>query len=87
MGELKKFSFAFILLLLVPVFLMLIYVLVMAVKFSRLNVQQGLVVLLGFLLVVYFLLPSMASRVLGAIISSRKPARAVAPPRERKATA
>ncbi len=73
--ELKKFSYALVLLKTVPAMLMLTIILVLALKFKFITLNQGLSAMLITLVLVYFLLPTMAARVLEGIMAMRKTTR------------
>ncbi len=70
-ASLKTFSYAFVLLVIFPMFLMLLFILILAQKFNYITLQAGLFVLLTALVALYLLLPRLASRVLESIMLFR----------------
>ncbi|MEK6958025.1 MAG: hypothetical protein AABW99_03545 [archaeon] len=70
-ASLKTFSYAFVLLVIFPMFLMLLFILILAEKFDYISIQGGLFVFLAALAALYLLLPHMASRVLESIMLFR----------------
>jgi len=66
--ELKKYSYAFVLLKILTGILFLITILVFGIKLSFLNINQGLIILLGSLVSVYFAIPLMAAKVINSFI-------------------
>ena len=67
--EITKFSYYFTLLKLFPVMLFIIMMLILGIRLNEINVDQALAIFLGILMLIYFTLPLMASKVLDGILA------------------
>ncbi|MCR4368676.1 MAG: hypothetical protein NUV67_02095 [archaeon] len=68
--ELKKFSFAYVLLGIFPLALLLTIAMVLAIKLDALTIQQALLAMLAFVSLIYIALPKMARKVQEGIMAS-----------------
>ncbi|PIN84711.1 MAG: hypothetical protein COV47_05985 [Candidatus Diapherotrites archaeon CG11_big_fil_rev_8_21_14_0_20_37_9] len=66
---LKKFSYAFVLLFAFPFFLMAIFLVVLGTRLGSITMTQGLVVLLGLLLMIFVSLHKMAGTILRTMLT------------------
>ncbi|HZX20072.1 MAG TPA: hypothetical protein VFF13_03595 [archaeon] len=69
--ELAKFSYAFTLLKLIPIFLMLIFLGVLGVKLKQVSIETALILIAGALIAIYLLLPAMAGKVTNGIMAMK----------------
>ena len=68
----RKFSVAFAFLAIIPNVLVLFFILAASVKMEWLGLNQALFILLGALVIVYYMLRRLASRIEGAVGMQRK---------------
>ena len=66
--EIRKFSVGFVFLMMIPMFLMAVFLLVVAVKFEIFTVQKALAAALIILTLIYFTLPRAAGAVFSSIV-------------------
>ncbi|MCR4335188.1 MAG: hypothetical protein NUV57_01480 [archaeon] len=67
--EIKKFSYALVLLKLTTMILFLTLILVLGIQLKTISINQGLIILLGALVGVYFALPFMAVKVFDGVVA------------------
>lgn len=67
--EIKKFSYALVLLKLTTAMLFLILILFLGIQFKTININQGLIILLGALVGIYLALPFMALKIVDGIMA------------------
>ena len=69
--SLKKFSFAYAILILFPLILLVAFALIASVKLNYIKAETALFLFLVLVSMVYFILPTFAARILGLIIAMR----------------
>lgn len=67
--EIKKFSYALVLLKLTTAMLFLILILFLGIQFKTISINQSLIILLGALIGIYFALPFMAVKVFDGVMA------------------
>ena len=85
--SLRKFSVSFVILQAFPVFLLVVFVAIAAVKFGAVSLNQGLGLVLAGLVAFHLLMPKMAKRVSQGIMALRGTALARKAAGKRAATA
>lgn len=70
--ELRKFSYALVLLKLIPAFIVLVFALLAGQRIWGLSTEASMLVVLAALLAVYFFLPKMVSKIIEAVSLRRE---------------
>src|SRR3989338_1672970 len=65
--SIKRFSLAFVLLALLPLFLLTVFILFMAVKFNYMALSTGLIAMAVLLSIAFFAVPIIAGRLVRAL--------------------
>ena len=70
--SLKKFSFAYAIIILFPLILLVIFSLIVSVKLNYIAFETALLLCLAAFTAVYFILPPFATNILGQILAIRE---------------